>query len=76
MGLHLIATVRRLYPEQFEWATITTTGDHFDKLIGKACVREQIDRGEPVESIASAWLQEQQDFAARRAGCLIYDTES
>lgn len=76
MGLHLVATARRLFPAQFEWATVTTRGDHFDKLIGKACVRDQIERGEAVDVIAGAWEQEQKHFAARRAGCLIYDTES
>lgn len=71
VGLYLIATLRRLFPKEFEWR-----GQHFDRLIGKEEVRGRIERGDRVDAIARDWVQEQKEFAARRATCLLYDGES
>ncbi len=71
LGLHLIAALRRLFPAEFQW-----NAEHFDRLIGKERVREQIEHGDTADAMASEWRQEQTEFRARRAPCLIYETES
>lgn len=68
LGLHMIATARRLFPEKFEW-----TGPHFDLLIGAGRVRACIDSDMPVDDIVEEWLPGQREFIARRAKYLIYD---
>lgn len=71
VGLYLIATVKRLCPDQFEWQV-----EHFDLLIGDGRVRAAMDRGDAVDTITDQWTQGQKDFAARRAAYLMYGGES
>ena len=68
MGLHLIRTIREMYPEDFAWRA-----DHFDVLIGNTTTREQLESGVPVETITAAWASEQAAFSARSRTYQLYD---
>jgi len=66
MALHLIRTVRQLYPALFEWRA------SFDRLIGDASVRHQIEQGETVANIVQTWTAAQHPFKAQRPTYLLY----
>jgi uncharacterized protein YbbC (DUF1343 family) len=66
MALHLIRTLRQLYPAQFEWRA------SFDRLIGDASVRHQIEQGETVANIVQTWTAAQHPFKAQRPTYLLY----
>ena len=68
MGLHLIRTIREMYPEDFAWRA-----DHFDVLIGNASTREQLERGVPIDTLTAAWEAEQTVFSARSRAYWLYD---
>lgn len=67
MGLHLIRTLREMYPGQFVWRA-----EHFDSLIGNTSTREQLEHGVKVETITAAWEDEQAAFRARSRAYWLY----
>jgi uncharacterized protein YbbC (DUF1343 family) len=51
LGLRLIAAVRRLHPDRFEWLPYETAANqtghqHFDRLVGSLGVRDAIERSD------------------------------
>lgn len=68
LGLHLIRTIRAMYPRQFAWRA-----EHFDVLIGNTTTREQLERGVSVDTITATWGAEQAAFRARSRAYWLYD---
>ena len=50
MALHLIVTIRQMYPAQFAWLE-----QHFDRLMGDGSVHGKLDGSDRVESIIDGW---------------------
>jgi len=67
LGLHLVATLHDLYPDQFAWRA-----SHFDRLIGSDRVRHALEAGEPVEQIVQSWSKDLAEFNQRREAYLLY----
>lgn len=67
VGLHLIAALRAMYPDQFAWRL-----PHFDRLTGADQVRQQLEAGVPVPDIVAGWTQDLERFAAQRRQILLY----
>jgi uncharacterized protein YbbC (DUF1343 family) len=76
MGLHLIATLKALYPAKAAWSHYERADGsrlfHFDRLIGNAEVREALDAGTPVKQITSDWAAAEEEFRYRRRAYLLY----
>ncbi len=68
LTLHLLSTLRHMYPRQFEWRA-----DGFNRLIGDASVREKIDQGVSVSRIMDSWTSAQVQFNQKRDKYLLYD---
>ena len=66
--LHVISTIRRNYPDQFEWKE-----KHFDRLIGNVRVRQAIDAGERVAEMMAGCDDYCADFQQKRKPYLLYD---
>lgn len=75
-GLHLLATIRRLYGDALRWRTevYEFVGDRLaiDLLFGGAAGREAIDAGADVDDLWRAWQGEAERFAAERRPFLRY----
>lgn len=75
-ALEMLATVRHLYPAQFEWRTSGSSGGRpryfIDLLAGTDRVRSALDAGESPAAIAAAWQAQLEAFEALRARYLIY----
>jgi uncharacterized protein YbbC (DUF1343 family) len=73
-GLHLVATIKRLYPKAFAWREpYEETGRlPFDLLMGTDRVRKMLDEGVSVEEIAAGFEPELQKFQGMREKYLIY----
>lgn len=75
VGLAVLQTLRRLYPDEFAWFTFTKEGvtRHFiDLLWGTDAVRHRIDTGEGCEDLLARWEQERADFERIRQQYLLY----
>ena len=72
-GLHLLATLRRLYPEQMVWTADRAGTHHLDLLLGSDRPRLALERGDGVEELVSSWQPALARFAADRRGYLLYD---
>lgn len=77
--LHVIQTIQQLYPDDFAWLPQETFSDqtasglqHFDRLIGSAEVRSQLDSGELVDAIIAGWPAFHQQFRQDAAPYLLY----
>jgi uncharacterized protein YbbC (DUF1343 family) len=70
-GLTAIATIRQLYPQQFEW---TETGGTFyiDQLLGTDEPRRRIEAGDSVDSITKSWESDLERFRRLRSRYLLY----
>ncbi len=75
-GVAFLRAVRSLWPAEFAWRTrayeFVDKVPAIDLLCGSAVVRQAIDRGESLSSIAASWQAEERRFAAARARWLIY----
>ena len=72
VGLHLIATVRRIYPVQFEF--LESNGRYFfDLLAGTDELRLMLMREESPADIAREWETETAEFVVRCRPYLLYD---
>jgi uncharacterized protein YbbC (DUF1343 family) len=67
LGLHLIAALCELCPDEFTWRT-----SHFDRLIGSDQVRLALERGESVEQIVQSWSETLAEFEQQRTAHLLY----
>jgi uncharacterized protein YbbC (DUF1343 family) len=71
-GLHVLAVLRALYPEQVRWVG-GESGPYFvDLLLGSDEWRQAIDRGENVDRMAAAWRSDLETFADERQAVLLY----
>ena len=80
--LGVIITIRALYPDQFAWLPShpDTGTQHFDRLIGAAWIRRQIEAdveaGKPVGAIlaqfAAEWADDCRAFEFERRPFLLY----
>ena len=68
MGLHLIHTIKRVHPDQWEWHP-----RHFDLLVGNSQTRAMLDNGMAAEDIIRGWADTPSDFEAQRREVLLYD---
>ncbi len=71
-GLHLLAVLRQLYPEQMHWAASKDGGYFVDLLLGTDQPRQAIDRGEDVDGIVASWNSGTETFEAQRRSVLLY----
>lgn len=72
--LHVILTVRQLYPAQFQWLPPFPNGHQtFDRLIGSAKVRPQIEAGAGVEQITAAWEKAASEFKEKSSAFYLYN---
>ncbi|NLX08764.1 MAG: DUF1343 domain-containing protein [Chloroflexi bacterium] len=79
----LIAAIRTLYPERFEWLPIFegASAPHFDLLIGSKWVRREIEAsataGQSIEALlarfAVEWADDSHAFEVQRQPFLLYD---
>jgi uncharacterized protein YbbC (DUF1343 family) len=74
VALHLIVTIRSLWPDEFAWlsASWEGTASHFDLLIGTDRVRRQLEDGISVAAIAAEWQADLDRFRQRRLPYLGY----
>jgi uncharacterized protein YbbC (DUF1343 family) len=68
VALHIIRTVRGLYPGRFEFHK-----DYFDKIMGTAKIREALESGAAVETIVAGLDSGLEAFRALRAPYLLYE---
>jgi uncharacterized protein YbbC (DUF1343 family) len=68
-GLHLVDTVRRLYPTDFAWREA-----HFDRLLGSDQIRLQLEANIPVVEIMAGWADDRAAFEAQRQQVMLYTT--
>jgi beta-N-acetylhexosaminidase len=73
-GLHVLATIRRMYPAQFAWLTTSWEGkpSHFDLLMGTDVVRRRIEAGDAVADITCEWENQSAAFAETSAAYRLY----
>lgn len=81
--LGVIVTIRAIYPDRFGWlpAHPDTGHQHFDRLIGSAWVRKQIESGlaagksasEIITPLAVEWAADCRAFELARRPFLLYD---
>ena len=73
-GLHLIATVRDLYPQRFAWRESSTEGTspHIDLLTGTDKVRHALDAGVDVADLVASWAAERDRFARESRRYYLY----
>jgi uncharacterized protein YbbC (DUF1343 family) len=67
VGLHVVATLRTLFPDHFAWRL-----PHFDRLMGTDQVRQQLEAGLPVSEIVAGWAGNLAAFEKQRREILIY----
>lgn len=66
-ALHIIKTVRNMYPDKFEFHE-----DYFDKVMGTSGVREALEAGTPVRAIVEGLKPGLAAFAELRKPYLLY----
>ena len=72
VGLHLTATARRDYPDQFEF--LKNRGRYFfDLLAGTDTLRLRLMKHEPPTEIVQSWEAEVEKFTEQRRPYLLYD---
>ncbi len=72
--LHVIHSIKAMYPNDFGWRPPFVEGDHppFDKLIGSDRPRKMLDSGATVEDIMQEWDASVAEFSKQRQPYLIY----
>lgn len=72
-GLHLVKTLRDMYPEDFEFRAENSAGiSFFDNLIGNGWIREAIENGDSIKDMEKEWKKELKEFEKVRKDYLIY----
>ncbi len=74
VAAHLIQTLKRLYPQEFDWRPPWEPDGVFpiDRLSGSDRLRKQIDAGVPAAEIVAGWSAELQTFSVCRDRFLLY----
>lgn len=76
-GVAVVATVRRLYPDEFGWRTrayeFVCDKPAFDLLTGSDVLRHLIEEGASLPDLRATWQAEEDAFRAKRADYLLYD---
>jgi uncharacterized protein YbbC (DUF1343 family) len=74
VGLHVLAAVRRLFPELFEYHPSSRDADHLtiDLLAGTAGVRQALDQGASVPDLVSGWSEALDRFVATTRPYRLY----
>ncbi len=74
VGLHLLATLKALYPAEFAWLPKSWEGahPHIDLLAGTDQVRRAIDAGEDVTGLVGDWANVVADFAQESRRYWLY----
>jgi len=76
-GVALIERFRRFDPVRFEWRRPPYEYEHekmpIDILAGSDTLRQQIERGVPLEEIAASWRDDEERFRRLRAPYLLYE---
>jgi len=75
-GVALIEMFRRFDPARFEWRQPPYEYERekmpIDILAGSETLRQQIERGVPVEDIAASWREDEEEFRRLRQPYLLY----
>jgi uncharacterized protein YbbC (DUF1343 family) len=75
-GVALIERFRRFDPVRFEWRRPPYEYEHekmpIDILAGSDALRQQIERGVPIEEIAASWRDDEERFRRLREPYLLY----
>ncbi len=66
-AMGLVAIMYRLYADHWVWNRA-----HFDRLIGSAQVRAQIEQGRSIAELSASWTQGEAEFAKRCATVRLY----
>ncbi|HHT25991.1 MAG TPA: DUF1343 domain-containing protein [Firmicutes bacterium] len=74
IGVHMIVTLKRLYPEHFDWRPPYRRGGRYfiDLLTGTDQFRRQIDAGVGAEEILTDWEHQSRAFRAKYDALLLY----
>ncbi len=67
VGLTVIKAIHDLYPDQFHFIA-----SDFDRLVGNAWIREDIEEGVPVSAMRERWQKRLSQFKKTRRGYLLY----
>ncbi|MCK4258791.1 MAG: DUF1343 domain-containing protein [Halanaerobiales bacterium] len=74
VGLNILAILKRLYSDDFQWYTFGEEKRYFiDLLWGTDQVRKELDEGLDVESIQSDWKEEINQFQVMCQKYLLYE---
>lgn len=73
-GVHLLWTLKRLYPNDFGWLPPFGEGHtpFVDLLAGSDTLRTRLDAGAPPEEILGPWKEEASVWARDRCGVTLY----
>jgi uncharacterized protein YbbC (DUF1343 family) len=73
-GLHVLATIKRMYPTRFAWLPTSWEGKppHFDLLMGTDLTRRRLDHGDAVADIVCEWDNQAASFAETSAAYRLY----
>lgn len=71
-GPRLLATLKRLYPDDFAWLPPEDGSYFIDKLAGGSGLRETINAGTSVDDLLSLWSREAAAFETNRSDILLY----
>jgi uncharacterized protein YbbC (DUF1343 family) len=76
-GVALIEMFRRFDPGRYEWRQPPYEYERekmpIDILAGSDVLRQQIERGVPVEEIAASWREDEEEFRRLRQPYLLYE---
>lgn len=72
LGLHLIATLRRLYAAEFSWVT-RKEQNAFDNLAAASHVRIALERNQPVDEIVAECDAQAKTFQTNAKALYLYD---
>jgi uncharacterized protein YbbC (DUF1343 family) len=76
-GVALIDMFRRFDPARFQWRQPPYEYERekmpIDILAGSETLRQQIERGMPVEDIAASWREDEEEFRRLRQPYLLYE---
>jgi uncharacterized protein YbbC (DUF1343 family) len=65
LAIDIISTVRKAYPEEFEWDLQYHGADgryHFDLLMGECIYRQKIEEGATSKDLVAMWTDEERNF--------------
>ncbi len=71
-GPYLLATLKRLHPDEFAWLPPEDGPYFIDKLAGSSELRQAIDAGTSIPDLLAGWSLEAASFEAARSDILLY----